>query len=120
MVAPDFDIGGIQPDIWPIALYGPSQKCLHACVDLAAQARDLAFADPLHAQRLDQIIDRTGRYALDIGLLDDRGQCLLGHPSGLQEAGEVAAVAQLGYAQLDGSGTRLPVAIAIAVALVEL
>jgi len=36
---------------------------------------------------------------------------------GLQEAGEVAATAQLGDAQLDRPGPGLPVAITIAVAL---
>jgi transposase len=42
---------------------------------------------------------------------------LLRHPTRLEEAGEVAAVTQLGSAQLDRAGTGLPVAIAIAVAL---
>jgi hypothetical protein len=56
---------------------------------------------------------------LHVGFLDHRGERLLGHPARLQEAGEVAAAAQLGDAQLDRAGPRLPVAIAIAVAVVR-
>ena len=56
---------------------------------------------------------------MDIGLLDDGGQCLFGEPSRLQETWKVAALAQLGDAQLDRPGSRLPVAIAVAVALGE-
>ena len=67
--------------------------------------------------RLDQVVDRAGRDALDVGLLDHRRQRLLGHAARLEEAGEVAALAQLGDAQLDRAGARLPVAVAIAVAL---
>ena len=54
---------------------------------------------------------------MDIGLLDHGGQRLLRHAARLQEAGEVAALAQLRNAQLDGSGPRLPDTVAIAVAL---
>ena len=79
--------------------------------------RDLALGDAAHAHGLDQVIDRAGRDALDVGLLDHRGQRLLGHPPRLQEAGEVAALAQLGDAQLDRAGPGLPVAVAVAVAL---
>ena len=70
-------------------------------------------------KRLDQIIDRAGRDALDISFLDHRGQRLLGHPARLEEAGEVAALAQLGDAQLDCAGTGLPVTFAVAIALDE-
>jgi len=66
---------------------------------------------------LDQIVDRAGRDAVDVGLLDHRSECLLGHPARLQEAGEIAALAQLRDPQFDGAGPGLPVAVAIAVAL---
>ena len=88
-------------------------------VDLLAQPRHLALGDAGHAHRLDQIVDRAGRDALDVGLLDHRGQRLLGHPARLQEAREVAALAQLRDAQLDRAGARLPDPVAIAVALVD-
>jgi hypothetical protein len=52
-----------------------------------------------------------------VGLLDHRGEGLLGHPPWFEEAWEVAALAQLGDAQLHGAGARLPKAIAVAVAL---
>lgn len=38
---------------------------------------------------LDQVIDRTGRDALNVGFLYHRGQRLLGHPARLLEAGEI-------------------------------
>jgi hypothetical protein len=45
------------------------------------------------------------------------GQRLLGHAARLQERGKVGALPELRDAQLDGAGPRLPVAVAIAVAL---
>ena len=54
---------------------------------------------------------------MEIGFLDDRGQRLLGHPPRLQESREVASSSELGDAPLDRAGARLPVALAIAVAL---
>ena len=54
-----------------------------------------------------------------IGLLDHRGERLLGHPPWFQKAWEVAAVAELGDAQLNGAGAGLPVTLAIAVSLGE-
>lgn len=56
---------------------------------------------------------------LDVGLLDDRGQLLLGHPAGLEKGREVAAAPRLGNAQLDGAGADLPVTLAVAVAPVD-
>ena len=58
--------------------------------------------------RLDEIVDRARRDALDVGLLDHRGQRLLGHPARLEEAGEVAALAQLRDTQLNRAGAGLP------------
>ncbi len=79
----------------------------------------MALADPLHAHRADQVIHRTGRYALDIRLLDDRGQRLLGRPPRFQERREVASLPQLRDAQFDRADTGLPVAVTTAVALVH-
>ena len=56
MVSSDFDVGGVKPDVGPIAFDGAAQEGLHAFVDLAAQARDLALADTLHAEGFHQII----------------------------------------------------------------
>ena len=112
-------IGGIDPQIGPVALDRPLQEGLDPAVDLLAQPADLALRDAAHPHRLDQIVDRAGRDAVDVGLLDDRRQGLLGKPSRLQEEREVAALAQLGDTQLDCAGAGLPVAVAIAVALGE-
>ncbi len=118
MVTPGFDVGGIQPEIRPVALDRPAQEGLHPLVDLDTEPRDLRFADPFHAHRLDQLIHRAGRDALDISFLDHRGQRLLAHPAWFEEAGEVAAAAQLRDAEFDRAGPGLPVAIAIAVAMI--
>src|SRR5713226_3312930 len=118
VIAPCLDVGGVEPDIGPLALDRATEEGLYPLVDLAAQPRDLALADAVQAHRLDQVIDRARRDALDVGFLDDRGQRLLGEAAGLEKGREVAAPAQLRDAQLDGAGTGLPVAVAVAVALV--
>jgi hypothetical protein len=112
-----FHIGGVNPQIRPVAFDRPRQEGRDPLVDLLAQARDLAFGDAAHPHGLDQIVDRAGRDALHIGFLDDGGERLLGHPAGLQEARKVGALAELRDAQLDGPGPGLPVALAIAIAL---
>ncbi len=47
---------------------------------------------------------------MHIGLLNDGREHLLGHTARLEEAGEVEAFSQLGDAQIDGPGARLPIA----------
>src|SRR5271165_2449090 len=61
----------------------------------------------------------TERVAMNVGLLHDRRDGLLGQPARLEKAREVAALAQLGDAKLHRSRPRLPVAVAVAVALSE-
>jgi hypothetical protein len=56
---------------------------------------------------------------MHVGFLHDGSERLLGQPARLQEGREVAAFAQLGNAQLDRAGARLPRPVAIAVALVD-
>ena len=56
---------------------------------------------------------------MHVGLLDDGGQRLLGEAARLQKAGEVAALPQLGDAQLDAARAGLPGPVAVAVALSE-
>ena len=118
MIASDFDVGRVEPDIRPLALDRPCQECLHPLVDLAAQAGHLALADALHAEGFDQVIDRSSGDALYVGLLDDNGQGLLRHSPRLQEGREVATAAQLWDARFDRASPRLPVAVAVTVALV--
>ena len=73
-VATRLHIGRVQPDIGPFAF----ERTVEEGRDLAAQPADLALGDAGHAHRTDQLVDRAGRHALDIGLLDHRGQRLLG------------------------------------------
>src|ERR1700683_136960 len=119
MVAAHFDVGRVDPralDPGAVALERAIEKGFHPIVDLLAQPRHLALGDASAAHRPDEVVDRAGRHALHIGLLNDRVQRLLGHPPPLPEAREVRALAKLGDAQLDRSGSRLPVPIAVAVA----
>ena len=56
---------------------------------------------------------------MDVSFLDHRRERLLGHPPRFQKSREVAAPAQLGDAQLDRAGARLPHPVAVPVAMVE-
>src|SRR5271169_189822 len=49
----------------------------------------MALGHARTAHRLDEVVDRAHRHALDIGLLDHRGQRLLGHPPRLEKARKV-------------------------------
>jgi hypothetical protein len=49
LITPDFGVGGIEPNVWPVALDWSGEEGLHPLVDLAAQAGDLALADALIA-----------------------------------------------------------------------
>ena len=115
----DLHVGGVEPEIGPVALdrAGRGSRCTRSSIS-AQSRRDLALADPLHAHGADQVVHRAGRDALDVGLLDHRRQRLLGGPAGLQEGREVGAAPQLRDPQLDRAGPGLPVALAVAVALV--
>ena len=118
MIAAHFDVGRVQPQIRPLALDRPRQESLDAFVDLAAEPRDLALADALHAHGTHEIIDRAGRDPVHVGLLDYRRQRLFGGASRLEKTWEVAAASQLWDAQLNGACPGLPVAVTVAIALV--
>jgi len=60
-------VGGVDPEIGPVALDRALEEGADALVDLLAQAADLALGDAGHAQRLDQLVDRAGRDALHVG-----------------------------------------------------
>ena len=110
-------VGGVEPQIGPVALQRSIEEAVDLIVDLAAQPGDLALGGARHPHRLNQIVDRAGRHPLDVGLLDHRSQRLLGHPPRLQEAREVASLPQLRDLQLDRAGPRLPGPVAVAVAM---
>ena len=79
ITATDLQVGRIDPQVWPVSLDRPFEEGLHLAVDLLAQATDLALRDARHAHRLDKVVDETRRDALDISLLNDGGERLLGH-----------------------------------------
>src|SRR3954471_21678369 len=110
-------VGGVDPQVRPVALNRAVEERAHALVDLLAEPAHLALRDTTRAERLDEVVDGAGRDARDVGLLHDGGERLLGEPSRLQEAGEVRALAQLRNAQLDRAGAGLPGALPVAVAL---
>src|SRR3954451_20767153 len=62
------EVGGVDPEVGPAPLDRPREEGLDALVDLRAQARDLAFGEARAAHRLDQVVDRPGRDAVDVGL----------------------------------------------------
>jgi hypothetical protein len=82
---PAFDVGGVDPQIGPLAFNRAVQEGLYPLIDFFAQARHLALRDASAAHRLDQVIDGPRRDALDVGFLDDGCQRLLGRPAGLEE-----------------------------------
>jgi hypothetical protein len=60
------------------------------------------------SQLLDEAVDLSRTDAVDVGLLDDGDERLLGAPGRLEERGEVRALAQLRNLQLDLTGAGVP------------
>lgn len=87
----DLEVGRIEPEIGPRALQRPGQESVHTLVDFGAEAADLALGHAARAHRLDQVVDRARRDAVDVGLLNNGNEGLLGRASGLQKAREGAA-----------------------------
>jgi len=54
-----FHIGRVDPQVRPVTLDRSVEERVDALIDVLAQAAHLALGDAVHAQRLDQIIDRT-------------------------------------------------------------
>jgi hypothetical protein len=108
---------GVQPQVRIPALKRPLAEDPDLLVQAAAQPGDLVLAQVVQAHLLDQPVDLAGRDAVDVGLLDDRDQGLLGPPAWLEERREVAASAQLGDGQLDRADPGAPLARAVAVAV---
>src|SRR3954466_1587439 len=110
-------VGGVDPEVWPLALERAGEEGVYSAIDLLDQPADLALGDARPTHRLDQVIDRPGGDAVDVGLLDHRRERLLRGAPGLQEGGEVAAAAQPGDRQLDPARPGLPGPLAVAIAL---
>jgi len=86
-LADPFDLG-VQPQIRVAALQRPLPEDTDLLVQATAQPGDLVLGQAGNAKLLDQPIDPPGADAVDVGLLDDRDQGLLGPPAGLQERGK--------------------------------
>src|SRR5246500_5860307 len=59
------------------------------------------------------------RHAVDVSLLNNRGERLFGHAAWFQKSREITALAKLWNAQLNRPGTGLPHPVAIAVAVID-
>ena len=70
-------VGGVQPDVRPVAFNGAAEKGFDLLVDLLAQPADLALGDAVYAERAHEIVDRARRDAVHVGLLHDRRDGLL-------------------------------------------
>ena len=88
-------------------------------VELFADAADLVLGDALDAQRFGEVVDRPGRDAVDVGLLDHREQRPLMPAPRLEQAREVAARPQLGDVELDGAdpGVSFPLSVPVAMGI---
>src|SRR5207237_9278039 len=112
-------VGRIDPHVWPGAFDRTAEELLDAAVDLLAKPRHLALRDAGHAHRLDEIVDRTGRYTVYVGFLDHSDHGLVGRAASLQERGEIRALAKLRDRHRHGADAGVPLTRAIAVALVR-
>ena len=115
----NLQVGGVEPEIRPIARDRSVEERIDPLVDVLAQLGDLALRDAAEPHRLDQLVDTPGRDAADPGFLDRRDQRLLGGLARLQEWRKVRTLAQLGDAQAQRAEPGIEAALAIAVAIVE-
>ena len=74
---------------------------------------------PSMPMELHEVVDPSGGDAFDVGLADHRDEGLLGTPAGLEERGQVAALAQLWDVEADRAGPGVPAPFAVAVAAVH-
>ncbi len=110
------EVGGVEPDIGPVAGERTVQEIVHPLVDILAELGDRALGDAGEPHRLRQLVDTTGGDATDPGFLDHGNQGPLGGLARLQEAGEIAALPQLGHLQVQRAQAGIERALAIAVA----
>jgi len=108
---------GIEPQVRVGALQRTLAERLHLLIQALTEPRHLVLAHA-HAELLDDAVDLARGDAVDVGLLHDRDERLLGAPARLQEAREVPrARAQLRDRELDRAHARVPLARPVAVAL---
>jgi hypothetical protein len=95
------------------------QEGVHPFVDLLAKPRDLALGHARSAHCLDEVVDRPRRDPVHGGLLDHGGERLLGGAPGLQERGQIRALAQFGDGEVNPACARLPRSLPIAIPVVR-
>jgi len=111
------EVGGVEPQVGPLAVEGALEKGVLALVDLLAQLGDLRLGDARQAHGLDEVVHAPSGDAPDPRLLD-HGQGLLGGLAGLQEGREVASLAELGDAELERAEAGVERAVPVSVAVV--
>jgi hypothetical protein len=111
------EVGGVEPQVGPLAVEGALEEGVLALVDLLAQLGDLRLGDARQAHGLDEVVHAPGGDAPDPRLLD-HGQGLLGGLAGLQEGREVASLAELGDAELEQAEAGVERAVPVSVAVV--
>jgi hypothetical protein len=73
-----FEVCRIQPKIGSRAPQRPGEDGVHPLVDLGAETADLALGHTARAHRLDPVIDRLRRDAVEVGFLDHRHEGFFG------------------------------------------
>jgi hypothetical protein len=79
---------GVQPQVRVAALQRPLTEHPHLLIQAAAQPGHLVLGHAGDAELLDQPVHPPGRHPVDVGLLHDRDQGLLGPPTRLQKLGK--------------------------------
>ncbi len=98
---------------------GPVAEGGDLLVQVLGHRTDLGLRQLCHPEGLGELLHSAGGDAEEAGGGDHRDQCLFGPAALLEEpVREVAALPQLGNGELDGPGPRVPLARAIAVAVV--
>ncbi len=114
-----FEVGRVQPQIGPFPGQRPGKEGMDSFINVLAQLGHLGFRDAGKSHGLDEIVHAPRRYAADPGLLDDGHQSAFAGLARLQEGRKVAALAQLGDAQLQGADAGIKAAVTVAVAVAD-
>ena len=108
---------GVEPQIRIASFQRALAENLHLLIQSAAHARDLVLGQTSQAHLLDQAVDLARAHTVDVCLLHDRHERLLGAPAWLQKARQVAAAAKPWDRELDLAHARVPAPVPIAIAL---
>src|SRR5829696_7842434 len=112
-----FHVCGVNPHVWVGTLQRPTPEALDLLVELLAEPTDLALGDALHPEGPDEVVHLACGDAADVGFLDHSRKRPLGTSSGLQQRGEVARVPNPRHPQFHSPDPRVPVPLAVSVAL---